>query len=255
MCHSHDSVLTLATRTKTNKLHVLKWRGGKSIDERSRKIAKYLCESAQNGWCINIMPNIRVCPVYLLFVGRDEPDEKKETLVCFSEELRESTKKIKKRPKQNAISLALRESVILAESEVGKNEKDVAVTNTELEGEKKLRKEISDNASESQHVVDDVELESGAGKDEKDLIITDTDPFEQREENVDMKKEMSDGVDTVAVKRDEGEKKKKKKFCQNCGIEREKGLLKCKSCKQVRYCGSVCQRVDWFNEHSMVCGL
>ena len=239
MCHS------------TNQLQVLKWRGGKSIDERSRKIAKYLCESAQGEWCITNLPNIRECPIYLRFMGKYEPDKIKETLVFFSEALRESTKKIKKRPKQNAISLALRESVILAESEVGKNEKDVAVTNTELEGEKKLRKEISDNVSESQHVVDDVELESGTEKDEKDVISTNTEPFKQREENIDMKKEMSDGVDTVAVKKDEGEKKK---FCQNCGIEREKGLLKCKSCKQVRYCDSVCQRVDWFNEHSMVCG-
>ena len=187
----------------TNQLQVLMWRGGKSTDERSGKIAKYLCESAQGEWCITNLPNIRECPIYLRFMGKYEPDKIKETLVFFSEALRESTKKIKKRPKQNAISLALRESVILSESEVGKNEKDVAVTNTELEGEKKLRKEISDNVSESQHVVDDVELESGADKDEKDVIITNTEPFEQREENIDM----SDGVDTVAVKKDEGEKK------------------------------------------------
>ena len=46
-----------------------------------------------------------------------------------------------------------------------------------------------------------------------------------------------------------------KKFCGGCGIVREKGLLKCQSCRKVRYCDRTCQEFDWFNGHSKVCGL
>lgn len=46
-----------------------------------------------------------------------------------------------------------------------------------------------------------------------------------------------------------------KKFCGGCGIVREKGLLKCQSCRKVRYCDRTCQETDWFNGHSKVCGL
>ena len=68
----------------TNQLQVLKWRGGKSTDERSRKIAKYLCESAQGEWRITNLPNIRECPIYLRFMGKYEPDKIKDCLLYTS---------------------------------------------------------------------------------------------------------------------------------------------------------------------------
>ena len=42
----------------------------------------------------------------------------------------------------------------------------------------------------------------------------------EKEKDVTVEKQLDDMSD---------QKKRKKKFCQNCGIEREKGLLKCKS--------------------------
>jgi hypothetical protein len=59
---------------------------------------------------------------------------------------------------------------------------------------------------------------------------------------VDMMKKRVPELDAV-VKKGRGERKEG--VCENCGREGRKGFKVCARCKGVRYCGEVCQRVDW----------
>lgn len=42
------------------------------------------------------------------------------------------------------------------------------------------------------------------------------------------------------------------KFCNGCGSFHSK-LKKCNGCKQVYYCGRICQKWDWSRRHSRQC--
>ena len=132
-------------------------------------------------------------------------------------------------------------------------EKDAMVEKRD-EGEKDAKGDKSDERDAKAEKRDEgeknvtVEKRDG-GEKEKDVTVEKEKRdggWKEKERNVTVEKQLDDMCD---------QKKRKKKFCQNCGIEREKGLLKCKSCKRVRYCDIVCQRADWHNEHSMFCRL
>jgi hypothetical protein len=59
---------------------------------------------------------------------------------------------------------------------------------------------------------------------------------------VDMMKKRVPELDAVVRK---GRGEREKGTCENCGREGRKGFKVCARCKGVRYCGEVCQRVDW----------
>ena len=128
-------------------------------------------------------------------------------------------------------------------------EKDAMVEKRD-EGEKNVTVEKRDGGEKEKEKDVTVEKEKrDGGEKEKDVTVEKEKRdggWKEKERNVTVEKQLDDMCD---------QKKRKKKFCQNCGIEREKGLLKCKSCKRVRYCDIVCQRADWHNEHSMFCRL